>query len=168
MPLFYFSKPHFLPALNADQYPERIDSYYLRRQCLGASAMGELTMIIKVIITCCALVVPVAASAADGGQDGMTVVRDKLTGKLRAPTSAELHALRGQLMKPETAMTPVQPTKSTVRPDGTRAIHLGERGMVYAVMRRNDDGSLTGHCVKGEQAAADAIGKKQENGHDQL
>lgn len=125
-------------------------------------------MIIKVIITCCALAVPAAAIAADAGQDGMTVVRDKLTGKLRAPTSAELRALRGQLVKPETTMAPVQPTKSTVRPDGTRAIHLGERGMVYSVMRRSADGTLAGHCVKGEEAAHEAIVKPRESDHEHL
>lgn len=123
-------------------------------------------MIIKVVITCCALAVPVAAAAAEAGQDGMTVVRDAFTGKLRAPTSAELRALRGQLVKPEVAMEPVQPPKSTVRPDGTRALHLGERGMVYSVMRRNADGTLAGHCVKGEEAAHDAIVKPQETDHE--
>lgn len=125
-------------------------------------------MIIKVLIACCALAAPIAALAADAAQDGMTVVRDPQTGKLRAPTSAELRALNGQKVKPETNFEPVQPAKSTVRPDGTRALHLGERGMVYSVMRRNDDGSLSGHCVKGEEAAAGAIGKQQENSHDQL
>jgi hypothetical protein len=140
----------------------------LLRHARSKFITGECIMIIKVLIACCALAAPTAALAAEAAQDGMTVVRDKQTGKLRAPTSAELRVLRGQMMKPQANMEPVQPAKSTLRPDGTRAIHLGERGMVYSVMRRNDDGSLTGHCVKGEQAAADAIGKKQETGHDQL
>ena len=123
-------------------------------------------MIIKAFITCCALAVSAAAGAAGTGQDGMTVVRDPVTGKLRAPTSAELRALRGQQVKPETAMEPVQPAKSTVRPDGTRAIHLGERAMVYSVMRRNADGTLAGHCVKGAEAAVNALVKTQEADHE--
>lgn len=128
-------------------------------------------MIIKVFITCCALAVPLAAAAADPAQEGMTVVRDPQTGKLRAPTSAELRALRAAAVKLHANIEPVQPaqpTKSTVRPDGTRAIHLGERGMVYSVMRRNADGTLAGRCVKGEQAAANAIGHQQESDHEHL
>lgn len=114
-------------------------------------------MIVKVLITCCALAAPLASA-----QDGMTVVRDPQTGKLRAPTAAELRALRGGVERPRTMLPP----QSTVRPDGTRAIDLGERGMVYSVMTRNADGTLAAHCVKGEQAAAKAIEKKPEADHE--
>lgn len=132
-------------------------------------------MMIKVLITCCALAAPVSAIAADPAQEGMTVVRDSRTGKLRAPTTAELRALRNKVNpdrvnpdRPITTTTPAQPPgplKSTVRPDGTRSIDLGERGMVYSVMRRNTDGTLAGYCVDGEHAAALAIANKQEAKH---
>ena len=124
-------------------------------------------MIIKVLITCCALAAPVAAMAAGPDQEGMTVVRDPQTGKLRAPSAAELRAMRKIVAQP--ADRPVQvppPVKSTQRADGSRAIDLGERGLVYSVMTRNGDGSLSGHCVKGADAAAHAVEQHQEAGHD--
>lgn len=128
-------------------------------------------MMIKVLITCCALAAPLSAAAADPAQEGMTVVRDSRTGKLRPPTTAELRALRNKVIpdKGVTTTTPAatpEPLKSTVRPDGTRSINLGERGMVYSVMRRNTDGSLASYCVEGEEAAAKAMEKQPEVKHD--
>lgn len=119
-------------------------------------------MIVKVLITCCALAAPLAAAAAEPAQEGMTVVRDPLTGRLRAPTAAELRALHGDDVKQPQMVAP----QSTRRPDGTRVINLGERAMVYAVMTRNADGSLAAQCVKGDQDAAKAIEKKAEVEHD--
>ena len=121
-------------------------------------------MIIKILITCCALGAPWAASAAEPLQEGMTVVRDPQTGKLRAPTSAELRALRAGVVQPQMVAPP--PVKATVRPDGSRAIDLGERGMVYSVMTRNPDGTLGGRCVRGGEAAARALAPKQELHHE--
>ena len=124
-------------------------------------------MIFKVLITCCALAAPVAALAAEPVQDGMTVVRDPQTGTLRAPTAAELRAMRK--LVPQTADHPPQlppPVKSTVRADGSRAIDLGERGLIYSVITRNPDGSLDERCVKGGEAAVHAVERHQEAGHD--
>ncbi len=119
-------------------------------------------MIIKILITCCALAAPWAAIAAEPLQDGMTVVRDPKTGTLRAPTSAELRAMRAGVLQPQVAPPP--PVKATVRPDGSRAINLGERGMVYSVMKRNPDGTLGGRCVRGSEAAARALEPQKESG----
>lgn len=118
-------------------------------------------MIVKVLITCCALAAPLAAAAAEPAQEGMTVVRDPQTGRLRAPTAAELRALRGGVKQPQ-----LMPPQSTRRPDGTRVLDLGERGMVYAVMTRDADGSLAAHCVKGDEGAAKAIDKNPEVEHE--
>lgn len=124
-------------------------------------------MIIKVLIACAALAAPCSALAVapEPVQEGLTVVRDPQTGKLRAPTPAEQRALRPP-PAPEKTMAPVQKPTSTVRPDGTRAINLGERGLVYSVVKRNPDGSLSGHCVKGEHEASNAVNGKQEVPHD--
>ena len=95
----------------------------------------------------------------------MTVVRDPQTGKLRAPTAAELRAMRSTVQQP--SMVAPEPLKSTVRADGSRAIDLGERGMVYSVMTRNADGSLGARCVKGGEAAAHAVDHQpQEANHE--
>ena len=124
-------------------------------------------MIIKVLIACAALAAPCSALAVapEPVQEGMTVVRDPQTGKLRAPTPAERRALQ-PAPRPSPAGTAVTKPKSVVRPDGTRAINLGERGMVYSVMKRNPDGSLSGHCVKGESEALKALDDKEEAPHD--
>lgn len=124
-------------------------------------------MIIKVLVCCCALAAPLAAVAAEPVQEGMTVVRDPQTGKLRAPTAAEVRALRAGVLQPSMApVVPAPPPKSTTRADGTRAINLGERSLVFSVMTRSADGKLAGHCVKGADAAARAVEQPQESDHE--
>ncbi|MFL6660416.1 MAG: post-PEP-CTERM-1 domain-containing protein [Massilia sp.] len=120
-------------------------------------------MKINVLICCCALTASGMTLAAEPVEDGMTVVRDAQTGKLRPPTAAEVRALRSKKVQP--LLTNVAPVKSTVRPDGTRRIDLGERALVYAVISRSADGKLTGHCVSGEAAATKALGQ-QETSHE--
>lgn len=98
-------------------------------------------MNVKLLVLSCAL----GASFHTFAQDGMTVVRDPETGKLRAPTAAELRAMHAR--QPQ-ARSVAPPPQSSVRPDGTRVLNLGERGMVYSVVKRAPDGTLTRHCVK--------------------
>ena len=114
-----------------------------------------------------ALSLPPGAGAA--GQEGMVVVRDRESGQLRAPTPAELRALRTQqkTMAPAPAIAP-----SVQRPDGTRHLHLGERGMVYSVLTRDAAGRKIIGCTGSEQAADAALGKaahdaaRKEHGHE--
>lgn len=101
---------------------------------------------------------------------GSVAVRDPLTGELRAPTAAELRALR-PTPAPGTAQTGPQTAQPVVRADGTRAVRLGEAGMVYSVATRSADGKLHEHCVSGE-AASQAVKSEQsapapkEHGHE--
>jgi hypothetical protein len=111
-------------------------------------------MNVKLLITACTLGASFAASA----QNNATVVRDAETGKLRAPTAAELKALQAKHPQPKA----LAPAVSSLRPDGTRSVNLGERGMVYAVAQRKADGTLTRHCVKDREAALEA----GESNHD--
>jgi hypothetical protein len=111
-------------------------------------------MNVKLLFTTCALGASLIATA----QDSATVVRDAETGKLRAPTAAELKALQAQHPQPKV----LAPAVSSVRPDGTRSVNLGERGMVYAVAKRQTDGTVTRHCVKDGEAALDT----GETGHE--
>jgi hypothetical protein len=106
------------------------------------------------------------AASADGQQQGVVVVRDPETGQFRAPTAAELRALRTK----DTALLP-QPKRerppSSVRADGTRHLHLGDKGMVYSVARRDAEGKLVTQCVTGEHAAANAApARDQEHDHE--
>ncbi len=103
------------------------------------------------------------SAAAEPPQEGMTVVRDPQTGQLRAPTAQELRALRAkEVVSPDLAPRP----STKVRPDGTRALDLGERGMVYATTTRAPDGTLVRKCVQGEAAAKDAMQRGEGARHE--
>lgn len=115
------------------------------------------------LLALAALSLPPAASAA--GQEGVVAVRDRESGQLRTPTAAELRALRAQ----ERAMVaPPAVAPSVKRADGTRHLHLGERGMVHSVVRLDPDGSHAYSCVHGEHAAHAAVAHPQtrEGRHD--
>lgn len=84
----------------------------------------------------------------------MVVVRDPQTGEMRAPTAAELQALRAA-QRPSPTQQPQQ-SNSVVRADGTRSLKLGERGMTYSTVTRGTDGKLVEQCLHGEPPAAGA------------
>jgi hypothetical protein len=94
------------------------------------------------------------------GQDGMVVVRDPQTGKMRAPTADEMKALRAAT-PPSAALTgrtQAQPQTSVVtRPNGTRAVRVGESHKVFEIVTRGADGKLSSQCVQGEAAAQEAL-----------
>lgn len=97
------------------------------------------------------LLVPPAHAAAPAG---MVVVRDPQTGQLRAPSAAESHALLGNAAHQRSAPSP---RLESVGPGGSRKVQLGKSALVYSVATRNPDGTLTEHCVGGEDAAHAAI-----------
>ena len=119
------------------------------------------------VLALAALSLPPSAGAA--GQEGMVVTRDRESGQLRAPTPAELRALRAQqkAMAPAAAISP-----SVQRPDGTRHLHLGERSMVYSVLSRDAAGREIIGCTGGEHAARAAVEQPaprapaREHGHE--
>jgi hypothetical protein len=96
------------------------------------------------------------AAAEPDGQQGMVVVRDAQTGKLRHPSPAEVKALRAQPLARALA-APAATSPVTVRRDGTMHKRLGERGMVYSVVTRDADGKLHDQCVQGAAAADKAV-----------
>ena len=107
-------------------------------------------------------------STTAGPAQGLTVVRDAETGRLRAPTPDEMRAL--QRTGPSPLAAPPQPTMVT-GPDGRRHVQLGERGMVYSVIKRGPDGKLDQQCVHGADAAGRALaqpapGSNEEARHD--
>ena len=108
-----------------------------------------------------ALTALAAASAiAEPGQQGMVVVRDPQSGQMRPATPAEARALLDTAKKSRAAQPQEAPRPPSVRPDGVRAATLGEKGMVYSVIRRGPDGKLTEQCIEGEAAAAHAMHKE--------
>lgn len=96
-----------------------------------------------------------AAGQDDG--NGMVVVRDAQTGKMRAPTPDELKALRSKT--PAGAALTATPRASSLgtRQDGARGVRLGDKTMVYEVVTRGADGKLTSQCVEGADSAQNAI-----------
>jgi len=103
-----------------------------------------------------------AAQAADGA--GMRIVRDPVTGQLRAPTPEEFQAIEAQELKAKSttrAATPAAPGMVR-RGDGSAKAVLDESQMSYAVVTRNADGSLTEHCVTGADAAQKVLSGKKE------
>jgi hypothetical protein len=93
--------------------------------------------------------------ARAAGQEGMVVVRDPQTGKMRAPTADELKALRAQT--PSAALAAPRQPAAVSRGDGSRGVRLGEKNMVYEVVTRGADGKLTRECVEGDASAAHAL-----------
>jgi hypothetical protein len=85
--------------------------------------------------------------AKAAGQEGMVVVRDPQTGKMRAPTADELKELRARA--PATAGMAAPRAPSAVSRNGARGVRLGEHNMVYEVVTRGPDGKLTSECVQG-------------------
>jgi len=91
-------------------------------------------------------------------QEGMVVVRDPQTGKMRAPTPEELRQLRAKAPPSAAAMVGApQEGKQLSRRDGARGVRLGEKTLVYDVVTRGADGKLSEQCVQGEAAAQDAM-----------
>ena len=113
-----------------------------RKQILSAGALVALYVLAAFSL-----------QARAAGQEGMVVVRDQQTGKLRAPTPEEARALNART--PRAAS--LAPRALATRPDGARGVRLGEKSMVYEVITRAADGKLSSQCVHGEDAAHDAL-----------
>lgn len=98
-----------------------------------------------------------AKAAGQDSQNGMVVVRDAQTGKMRAPTPDELKVLRSKT--PAAAALSGAPRAAALgtRHDGARGVRLGDRTMVYEVVTRGADGKLSSQCVEGADAAGNAI-----------
>ena len=98
------------------------------------------------------LAVPSAASAA--GPQSMVVVRDAVTGELRPATPAESRALKARTpsLAPDRGVGPL-----TVREDGSRKVHLGERRQAFSVLTRDAAGKMAMQCMNSEDAANAAV-----------
>jgi hypothetical protein len=119
------------------------------------SAGGGLQKVgIAAVLAFATLTAPLA------GAQGMRVSRDPVTGEIRIPTAEENKALddlqaaaaakaaaSGQIAP--TTVTPVSVTHS----DGSVEQKLDEQSMVYSVMVRNADGTMSMQCVTGQENA---------------
>jgi hypothetical protein len=112
-----------------------------------------------VLVLCACATLSVQARAA--GQDGMVVVRDAVTGKMRPPTPEEMRALRAATPPgaPNASMSTARPSAAATltRHDGARGVRVGESHMVFEVVTRGPDGKLSSQCVQGQEAAEQAL-----------
>ena len=107
------------------------------------------------ILPCAVLCAGLSSSVLAQEHSGMVVVRDSQTGQLRAPTAAESRALAPP---PSASMRASQAQPALVtHPGGSRQVLLGERGLVYSVVKRGADGKLVEQCVHGAAAADKAV-----------
>jgi len=98
-----------------------------------------------------ALGMSTGAMAAD--EKGMVVVRDAETGQLRAPTAAEYKALVPQTIRSSSLAAGNTKTSQVVtRADGTRVASVANKVM-YSVVTKNADGTLSEACAADEHAA---------------
>lgn len=119
----------------------------------GAERARRMRSTVGALLAVAAVALSPSAQAA-GQQQGIVVVRDAETGQLRAPTAAELKALRTR----EAQLQPGQPRSGAMqRADGSTQVRLGDSGMVYSVMRRDASGNLVMECVTGSPAADAAV-----------
>lgn len=131
-----------------------------KQKFLNASAMAALCALAA--FTLQAKAQDQAQPANSQSQEGMVVVRDAQTGKMRAPTPDELKALRtpspaaaagAAAAAPNARGRQQAPQVLSPRRDGTRGVRLGDKTMVYEVVTRGADGKLDGECVQGHDAA---------------
>ena len=115
----------------------------------------------------------VLSPAAYAAESGLRVVKDPVTGQLRAPTAEEIKAMQDQENKAKAAQRSAPAARTMPRRNayGGLSHNVGERFMTYSVVRRDADGNLTMQCVTGAEAAEQALTQAsapagQEDGHD--
>lgn len=118
----------------------------------------------RILLSALALAaMPLVAQAHDddhgAAPDRMVVVRDAETGKLRAPTAAELETMNAQASRqaPARAGSVLATTLQKTHASGARGVRLTDEFMSYSVITRAADGTLTKQCVEGAQNAQDVL-----------
>lgn len=112
------------------------------------------------------LVAIVAITLAGGAlaQDGQTVFKDPVTGKMRNPTAAEAKEL-SDLRAADRAAAKAQrkaagaPMANVARlqNNGIVAAFVDEESISYSVMTKDSSGELVLQCVTGASSAANAL-----------
>jgi len=99
-----------------------------------------------------------AAQAADGV--GMRIVRDPVTGQLRAPTADEAKAMDDAEAKARADRAAANPAGTAdsrapveVRTSNGVRYRVNDSFLSYSVMTRKADGTLAMQCVTGKEAA---------------
>lgn len=114
-------------------------------------------------------VIATSAFAQSTTAPGLRVVKDPVTGALRAPTAEEFRAMKaaeaGSGKGAANAAHGILSGKANPQPatrgDGSVEVELTNDTQSYSVARRNASGGVDAYCVTGVQAATDVLkGKK--------
>lgn len=90
------------------------------------------------------------ANATSTTAAALTVVRDRETGRLRAPTAEEMQAILARA-RASAATRPVAEPREITGRNGARGLVLGEAAMSTQAARRNDKGGVDEICVVGDE-----------------
>ena len=108
---------------------------------------------------------PVARTSSTTTASSMIVVRDKETGRLRAPTPEEAERLIASGRAAQAGRAPVEPYEIRARP-GQRAMALGDHGMSHQMARKNAQGGVDEVCVTGEENVSKAFSAAKGKAHE--
>lgn len=115
------------------------------------------------------LAITAPGAFAQSGPDTLTVVRDAVTGKLRAPTAEEAQELAAQRPAASAALrgkATARSASAVASPDtpllrshrgGAASVRVTEEFANHAVVARDADGKLHQQCVSAKDAANPAI-----------
>lgn len=114
----------------------------------------------RLVAVAALVIMGAAVPCVQAAESGMRVVKDPVTGQLRAPSAEEATAMERQEKQqatlrraPALKLAPAV----TLRKDGSKKAVLDESSLSYSVMTRNADGSLNFECVTGAKAAQDIV-----------
>lgn len=119
----------------------------------------------KLTVVCMATSLMVLSAVAQAApQSGMRILRDPVSGELRAPTPEEFTQIEAEEGKARAALRGANRKATSARPanvsyrlkGGGVGVRPGEESTMFTVVKQNADGTLTTQCVTG-QAAADAV-----------
>lgn len=108
--------------------------------------------------------ITVSGTVLAAGQDGQTVFKDPVTGKLRNPTAVEAQQLndlrKAQREAAATARKAAglpQTDVARLQNNGVVAAFVGEDSISYSVMTRDASGQLVLQCITGADSAKQAM-----------
>lgn len=98
------------------------------------------------------------------GAPAMRVVRDPVTGQLRAPTASEFKAMQAREARDRAASRVVTPAPVPLRAaNGAVGYRVGDRFLSYSVAKRSADGTVSLDCVTGAEAANQLLNAPQSS-----
>lgn len=124
-----------------------------RDQAMSVGSLPIKHRSLALLLAASAIALSPASQAADAA--ALRVVKDPVTGQLRAPTPEEFKAMQEQEARERALTRSAAPTGPVLRraANGAVGYRVGEAFMSFSVAKRNADGTVTMQCVPGAEAA---------------